>query len=206
MTNIFIREKDTNKRIRSSLYRKIILEENLIPYVCQICNQEPYWQGKPLSLDLDHIDGCPGNNELSNLRFLCKNCHSQTETFGGKNLKKKSCLKKDRSLTEEGVYTIQGVFITKKCNICNEFVKDPNSTLCKKCFLSLPKHSKFDISKEELKDLIEKLPLTKIAKIFGCSDKTIANKAKKFQIELKPKGFWLKEFYRSNIWSGSSDV
>ena len=41
---------------------------------------------KHIILDLDHIDGNNRNNQLSNLRFLCPNCHSQTETYKGRNI------------------------------------------------------------------------------------------------------------------------
>lgn len=41
----------------------------------------------PLILQLDHIDGNHENHHISNLRFLCPNCHSQTKTFSGKNKK-----------------------------------------------------------------------------------------------------------------------
>lgn len=51
---------------------------------CFSCNQVGEWNGKKLRLQLDHIDGNSDNNALSNLRLLCPNCHSQTETFGAK--------------------------------------------------------------------------------------------------------------------------
>ncbi|WP_022894305.1 HNH endonuclease signature motif containing protein [Agromyces subbeticus] len=51
-----------------------------IAYVCVLCRLGPEWNGKPLTLELDHVDGDRLNNELSNLRLLCPNCHAQTET------------------------------------------------------------------------------------------------------------------------------
>ncbi len=51
---------------------------------CQECGIAN-WQGKPIALQLDHTDGCPANNDPSNLRLLCPNCHTQTPSFGAKN-------------------------------------------------------------------------------------------------------------------------
>jgi 5-methylcytosine-specific restriction endonuclease McrA len=49
---------------------------------------------KSISLQLDHINGIRTDNRLENLRLLCPNCHSQTETFCGKNNRKKKEKKK----------------------------------------------------------------------------------------------------------------
>jgi hypothetical protein len=46
------------------------------------------WNGNPLVLELEHKDGNTKNNERSNLECLCPNCHSQTETWRGRNNKK----------------------------------------------------------------------------------------------------------------------
>lgn len=39
------------------------------------------WNGKPITLEVNHIDGQAYNNVLDNLELLCPNCHSQTDTF-----------------------------------------------------------------------------------------------------------------------------
>lgn len=69
-----------------NILRKTIIQENLIPYKCAICGITE-WQGKTLSLELDHINGENNDNRLENLRFLCPNCHSQTTTYGSRNQK-----------------------------------------------------------------------------------------------------------------------
>jgi hypothetical protein len=66
-----------NKPYHTSL-RKHYLK--LVPYECRECGISE-WNGKPLTLQLDHIDGDRTNNTLDNLRLLCPNCHSQTETW-----------------------------------------------------------------------------------------------------------------------------
>jgi hypothetical protein len=51
---------------------------------CSICGLTE-WLGKPIPFVLDHVDGNANNNTLANLRFLCSNCDSQTDTYKGKN-------------------------------------------------------------------------------------------------------------------------
>jgi ribosomal protein S27E len=55
---------------------------------CDVCGIYE-WNGMELSLEIDHINGIRNDNRLANLRLLCPNCHSQTVTFGSKNIKNK---------------------------------------------------------------------------------------------------------------------
>lgn len=54
---------------------------------CAICGLGDTWNGSPLTLQLDHINGRSNDNRVENLRFLCPNCHAQTETYRGRNIK-----------------------------------------------------------------------------------------------------------------------
>lgn len=73
-----------NCKHQRTVLRRYIIKNNLIPYKCAICGCTE-WQGKTLSLELDHINGINNDNRLENLRFLCPNCHSQTSTYGSRN-------------------------------------------------------------------------------------------------------------------------
>lgn len=53
-------------------------------HVCKICKRKT-WQGKPIPLVLDHIDGNSDNWAVSNIRRICANCDAQTDTYKGKN-------------------------------------------------------------------------------------------------------------------------
>lgn len=57
-----------------------------VEYKCSECELTT-WLGNPITLDVDHIDGDWSNCKKENLRFMCPNCHRQTDTFGGKNIK-----------------------------------------------------------------------------------------------------------------------
>lgn len=62
-----------------------LIREGVKSHQCEQCNRKK-WQGHPIPIELDHIDGDHYNNDLTNLRILCSNCHSLTLTHAGKNI------------------------------------------------------------------------------------------------------------------------
>jgi hypothetical protein len=81
VAEIFVENSNTS----SSYVRKLILKKNLKKYACENCSLTGEWNGKSINLQLDHINGNRKDHRLENLRWLCPNCHSQTDTFCSRN-------------------------------------------------------------------------------------------------------------------------
>ena len=73
------------EQLGSENRRRRILEEQA--HKCNHCGISE-WNGKPIVLELEHKDGNTKNNERTNLECICPNCHSQTDTWRGRNNKK----------------------------------------------------------------------------------------------------------------------
>ena len=67
-------------RIKTQILRRVLREAG-VGHRCGACGLEPLWQGQPLTLVIDHVNGDWLDNRLPNLRFLCPNCHAQTATW-----------------------------------------------------------------------------------------------------------------------------
>lgn len=75
--------------ISSCRLKERIIECGLLDRACSWCGLEK-WLDVLIPLELDHINGIRYDNRISNLRILCPNCHAQTPTYRGRNIKKKS--------------------------------------------------------------------------------------------------------------------
>lgn len=150
--------------------KKRLLSEGIFENKCSVCGLGAEWNGKELSLHIDHINGMRYDNRLENLRLLCPNCHSQTPTYGGKKRKKNS----------------------KVCVDCAKAISNKAVSRCQDCRNACQSY-KFEISKEELERLVWEKPAKQIAEDFGVSDQAIAKRCRKFGISKPPRGYWQKQ-------------
>lgn len=68
--NVFCEKSTANQTTLRRWYEK----GNYTEYKCSICGQAPFWNGKALTLTLDHINGINNDDRLENLRWVCPNC------------------------------------------------------------------------------------------------------------------------------------
>ena len=68
---------------RNNLKQRLFLE-GIKERLCEMCGQDENWQGRTMSLILDHINGVPDDNRLENLRIVCPNCAATLDTHCGR--------------------------------------------------------------------------------------------------------------------------
>ncbi len=71
---------------RTGHLKRRLIAEGLKQARCECCGGTQ-WNGQAIPLELDHINGRRNDNRLDNLRLLCPNCHAQTSTYRGRNIR-----------------------------------------------------------------------------------------------------------------------
>ena len=142
-----------NSSYQSAKLKKRLIEEGLKEERCELCGIGNEWNGRPLTLQLHHINGNHTDNRIENIQILCPNCHSQTENYRGKKHKQHN-----------------------HCADCGaEIALD--STWCPKCAAKHNRACKVDKAdrpnKDELLKLIMTKPFTEIGRMYGVTDNAI---------------------------------
>ena len=159
--DIFIEHSTVSQAVLRRWYKK----NNYTPYRCSICNIEPIWQNKPLTLILDHINGINTDHRQQNLRWVCPNCNQQLETTNGKNRKK--------------------LLLKNHCKKCGKIISR-NATYCKKCVTK--KNNKNQqignnkIDKDTLKSYIRTRSFEEIGREFNISGNAIKKWCDKYSL------------------------
>jgi len=143
---------ENSSYVYSCLKEKLI-KEKLFIYKCSICSINT-WNNKNIVLQLDHINGIHNDNRLENLRLLCPNCHSQTDTFCGE-LKKQDL---------------------PKCKYCSNSVRDKRAKTCQACFLSGDFRKLNWPTDEKLIELLNLYTYKEVSQILSINETSIRNR------------------------------
>ena len=138
--------ESSNYNSSSALKKRLIATGRELK--CESCGLGTEWNGKPITLQLDHINGIGDDNRKENLRFLCPNCHSQTDTYAGKRLKKQYF-----------------------CN-CGESISR-YSTNCKKCAVEARRNPNGYPPVAEIKEMLKSATYREIAEQHGVKTNTL---------------------------------
>jgi 5-methylcytosine-specific restriction endonuclease McrA len=148
--------------------KKRLLEKGLLTYECSACGLSD-WLGKPISLHLDHINGINNDHRLENLRLLCPNCHSQTDTYAGKNKAKKVKTTKTTKVKVKKTYS---------CVDCGVSVNH-RSKRCKSCAGKQQTNKINWPPVEELIEMVQRTNYSAVARQLGVSDNAVRKRIKR---------------------------
>lgn len=158
---------------------------------CSGCHKSTYTNGwvtdVPINLEVDHINGIHSDNRLENLRFLCPNCHSYTDTYKGKNMRTTVENNKNKPIVPITVTPkeLKSKKEEPKCIDCNVKVSRKGNR-CPKC----NDNNKFIIASKDRPSLEQlKTDLQEngnnycaVARIYKVSDNCIRKWIKKYEL------------------------
>lgn len=157
--------------VEQSTYNSTLLKQRLIDeynwvYECSECKITK-WNHKPITFDLDHINGIHSDNRIENLRLLCPNCHSQTSTYKSKF--KKQVEKRKCADCYVNIYT------ANKSGYCAKCVGKYRGSMC----ANKPDHQTLE------QDLLELKTNVAVGQKYSVSDYCIRTWIRKYRLEQK---------------------
>lgn len=161
--------------IKGSYYNRFHLKIRLFnaglkKRVCELCGQNEMWQGKKISLILDHVNGDRTDNRIENLRIVCPNCGAALPTHAGRNIKRHKTI--------------------KSCPICGKEARSSNHTYCSpecaKKAGSKPRFEKRKVVRPPMEVLLretKELGFVATGKKYGVTDNSVRKWVKRYKWE-----------------------
>jgi ribosomal protein L37E len=169
---------ENNISISASKLRKKLIEDGLKEYKCECCGLTE-WNGKPIPLELHHINGNHYDNNFDNLEILCCNCHGQKHNYCEivNKLNTSNNIPKTKKHKE--------VKIHGYCENCGKPLYNEHLKFCsQECFHKA--YERLNYSKDFIiKILKENKSYIKSGRVLGISDKTFKKWCDKYGINKK---------------------
>jgi hypothetical protein len=164
-------------KFKSRLIKAGLLENKCYMTGCTITNS---WNGKPINLRLDHINGKNDDNRLPNLRLLCPNCDSQTETYCGKNKRKKNLDEITQEEKQPKLKNRKRRKHTGQCLLCGKNAYE--AKFCSQKCAHIAQRKIQWPTKEELEKLLVSESFCAIGRMYQVSDNAVRKWVKTYGI------------------------
>lgn len=183
--------------------KRRLLKEEIKKEQCELCGQLPTWNGKKLVLQLDHKDGNNKNHKLDNLQIVCPNCHTQTDTFSGRNASDKTSNWKNIpnidiiekfKVTGTPTGTMRALGLNTKNTIIRKHIQNIIAPYVNEYYKMGKNRKQYApvFTQPELQQLLWEIPLTHIGKKFNMSGSAIGRWVKKWNLDQPPRGYFLR--------------
>lgn len=159
-----------NQRPNAKLTRRAMIAVGM-SYQCVKCGNDGYWNGEPLTLEVDHINNDWSDNRRENVQFMCPNCHGQKTGVDGS--KSKRCVTFSRPIC-----------IPAKTKV----MADPHW----RTRLHPERRKVVRPNEDTLRAMVWQTPATILAAQLGVSDVMIGKWCRQYGIPRPSRGYWAK--------------